>query len=237
MQVICDSEMKFMWIDIQWGGSTSDYLAWVTSTLCMDLESNSDKLLCTGMTLVGDNVYVKSKYMSMPLKGAQHGYNDAYNFYLSQVWINIKQAFGSLVHHWAILHSPLQVTIVKVGPLVLSLCQLPNFCINFSAICIPKLPVKNAIYLHENVQKLNKEKNNENVDVDAKSTDHMVTHRVVEIHNNLPMDLTKAGHHTNDVTRQHLQKYKHFEDVIAPMDKMMLHIIEKQLQCPNIICK
>jgi hypothetical protein len=32
------------------------------------------------MTFVGDNAYIKKKYMAVPLKGQQMGYKDAYNF-------------------------------------------------------------------------------------------------------------------------------------------------------------
>ena len=74
LQAICDHKLRFTWIDMQWPGSTSDYMAWVTSDLCMSLEKNyKTKTILAGYTLVGDNAYVKTPYMSVPLKGKQSG--------------------------------------------------------------------------------------------------------------------------------------------------------------------
>ena len=100
MQAICDHKLRFTWIEIQWLGLTSDYLAWMTSNLCQDLELNLSNMLLPGMTLVGDSACIKKKYMAVPLKGQQMGYKDAYNFYLSQLRIMIERAFGVLVHRW-----------------------------------------------------------------------------------------------------------------------------------------
>ena len=43
MQAICDDKLRFIWIDIGWHGSTSDYLARVTSDLCHELDANDTK--------------------------------------------------------------------------------------------------------------------------------------------------------------------------------------------------
>ena len=60
MQAMCDHKLRFTWIDIQWPGSTSDYLAWITSGLCHDLDANdTTKSIIPGMTIIGDNAYVK----------------------------------------------------------------------------------------------------------------------------------------------------------------------------------
>ena len=127
LQAICDHKLKFIWIDMQWTGATSDYMAWVTSNLCSALENNAvTKIILPGYTLIGDNAYVKKPYMSVPLKGYQTGYNDAYNFYHSQLRINIERAFGAYVHRWAILRSPLVIPTQKVAPLILCLCRLHN---------------------------------------------------------------------------------------------------------------
>jgi hypothetical protein len=67
--------------------------------------------------------------MAPTLKGMQGGHEDAYNFYLSQLRITIEQAFGVLVHWWAILRAPLLCLMSKVGPLI-KLVRLHNFCID-----------------------------------------------------------------------------------------------------------
>jgi hypothetical protein len=86
---ICDHNLKFMWIKMKWPAATSDYMAWVTSSLAINLENNVVKLIEGGM-LVGDCAYVKKSYMATPLKGFLGGYKDAYNFYLSQLRITVE---------------------------------------------------------------------------------------------------------------------------------------------------
>ena len=68
--------------------------------------------------------------MSVPLKGIVGQYDNAYNFYCSQLRITIERAFGVLVHRWATLRRPLTCPLSKVGPLVMCLCRLHNFCID-----------------------------------------------------------------------------------------------------------
>ena len=124
MQAICDHKLRFTWIDISRPGSTSDYLAWITSGLCQDLDHHE------GIRIIRDNKYIKKLYMSVPLKGQQVGANDAYNFYLSQLRITIERACGDLVHHWSILRGPLLFPPPKVAPIIMCLCRLYNFCTN-----------------------------------------------------------------------------------------------------------
>ena len=125
MQAICDHRLRFVWIDINWPGSSSDYMAWITSSLYAALENNEvTKIILKGMTLLGDNAYIKKMFMAVPLKGVQSGYCDAYNFYQSQLRITIERAFGVLVHRWAILRSPLNIPLQKVTALLMCLCRL-----------------------------------------------------------------------------------------------------------------
>ena len=64
---------------------SSDYIAWSLSQLHRDLEETD--LLLQGKTLVGDNAYVKCKFMSVPFQGRVNGYEDAYNFYFTVLGI------------------------------------------------------------------------------------------------------------------------------------------------------
>ncbi|KAL7525672.1 hypothetical protein ACHAXR_001108, partial [Thalassiosira sp. AJA248-18] len=69
LQAICDHTLRIYWAEMKWPGATSDYMAWVTSSLCMDLENNAvTKILLDGYTLIGDNAYVKRMFMATPLK-------------------------------------------------------------------------------------------------------------------------------------------------------------------------
>ena len=115
MQAICDDKLRFVWVDINWPGCSSDFIAWCTSALCQKLENNPvTKTIIDGMTLVGDNAYVKTRHMAVPMKGVTDGYDDAYNFYLSQLRITIERTFGVFVHQWSILRAPLCFPITKI---------------------------------------------------------------------------------------------------------------------------
>jgi hypothetical protein len=109
-------------------------MAWVTSSLYSKIESTKNLLeravIRKGFTLVGDNAYVQSAYMSVPFKGYVNDVQDSYNFYQSQLRITIERSFGVLVHRWAILRGPLVVPVEKVAPLINCLCCLHNYCIN-----------------------------------------------------------------------------------------------------------
>ena len=54
--------------------------------------------LPSGYCLYGDNTYVNESYMAVPFQAMSNGPKDSYNFYHSQVGINIKCAFGILTN-------------------------------------------------------------------------------------------------------------------------------------------
>ena len=57
---------------------------------------------------------------------------DNYNFYHSQLRINVECAFGMLVKRWAILRHPLPsaMGLNKITSLTMALCKLHNFLID-----------------------------------------------------------------------------------------------------------
>ena len=50
--------------------------------------------LADGLVLYGDNAYVNCQYMASPFLRTTSGAKDNFNFYHSQVRINIECAFG-----------------------------------------------------------------------------------------------------------------------------------------------
>jgi hypothetical protein len=70
-------------------------------------------------------------FMAAPYSAVSGGSKDAYNFYHSQLCIQIECAFGMMTHWWAILWSaiPMQVSIKKTIALVIAPFKLHNFCI------------------------------------------------------------------------------------------------------------
>ena len=83
MQGTCDARGSFLDVSISHPGSTSDYLAFMTSPLRHKLEEPG--FLAPGLVLFGDNAYVNNKYMCMLFKSISQGPKDAYNFYQSQL--------------------------------------------------------------------------------------------------------------------------------------------------------
>ena len=84
-----------------------------------------------GYCLYGDNAYVNESYMAVPFQATANGPKDAYNFYHSQVRINIECSFGILTNRWRLLKSPLssKISISRINALISCLCKLHNFCI------------------------------------------------------------------------------------------------------------
>ena len=131
LQGTCDADGRFLDIYIGCPGSTSDFLAFQLSPLKHLLEDES--FLADGLCLFGDNAYVNTAYMATPFKAVtSQGKEDNYNFFHSQLRINIECAFGKLVHRWAILRKPLHCNLglAKSTSLVAALCKLHNFCID-----------------------------------------------------------------------------------------------------------
>ena len=128
---------RFIAVDVGFPGSTSDFLSFVNSYICRKL--NGEGVLVPGMCFYGDAAYANNETMAVPYKGAQFGPKDAYNFYHSQLRINIECAFGMLVHRWGVLRKPIPVNISinKTTHLVRSLCILHNFCIDQKEPTVP----------------------------------------------------------------------------------------------------
>ncbi|KAL7488304.1 LOW QUALITY PROTEIN: hypothetical protein ACHAW6_013884 [Cyclotella cf. meneghiniana] len=77
----------------------------------MQLEQPTQTVITPGYTIFGDNAFVESNYMSIPIP--EHKNKDSYNFYFYQLCITMKQAFGILVHQFGILRAPLSISIKR----------------------------------------------------------------------------------------------------------------------------
>ena len=115
---------------MQHPASASDYLAFVTSSLYVQLTEGDG--IPQGYCLYGDNAYVNESYMAVPFQAMANGPKDSYNFYHSQVRINIECSFGILTNRWHLLKTPLsaKISISRINALISCLCKLHNFCID-----------------------------------------------------------------------------------------------------------
>jgi hypothetical protein len=132
LQAVCDSNRKFLFVELSHPGATSDYLAFARCQLNRKLDTKGRPFMCPGLAIFGDNAYENTSYLVTPFKGATSGAKDAFNFYQSQLRITIECAFGMLVHRWGLLRKPMpiNISIHKTQKLVYCLCQLHNYCIS-----------------------------------------------------------------------------------------------------------
>ena len=124
-----DYKGRFLDVEIRHPGSTSDYLAFALSNLKAKLDLPG--FLAPGLVLFGDNAYGNSQSMVTPYKGSKLGTTqDSFNFYHSQMRIQVECAFGKLVHRWGILRRPISksIGIKKTCNMVVALSRLHNFC-------------------------------------------------------------------------------------------------------------
>lgn len=83
MEAICDNKRQFLDIDSAHPASTSYYLAFGASHICILLQTGGK--LAPGLIIYRDNAYTNTSYMASPFKSVSYGVKDAYNFYHSQV--------------------------------------------------------------------------------------------------------------------------------------------------------
>jgi hypothetical protein len=127
---VCDSRGKFLEVFIISPGSTSNCLAFEGMSLFSQLESS---LLAPGLCFFGDNAYLNSIYMVMPYSAVSGGSKGAYNFYHSQLRINIECAFDMFTQRWWAIHRgtiPMQESLKETIGVMIALAKLHNFCID-----------------------------------------------------------------------------------------------------------
>jgi hypothetical protein len=128
IQAVCDAEGRFLSIWINHPASASDFISFMRSKLYFKLTKPG--FLADGLVIFGDNACVSNGFMVTPYKNVRAGPKDDFNFFHSQLRINIERAFGMLVKKWAVLQKPLpcQMGPHKQMALTIALCQLHNFC-------------------------------------------------------------------------------------------------------------
>ena len=126
IQASCDYRCCFVSVCVAAPGSTNDIVAFRKTSLNCLVQN-----LPLGKYIIGDNAYVCSEHLLTPFAGAarQERKHDNYNFYVSQLQIQIKMAFGWMTEKWQILRKPLQTSLRNTGKVFLTITWLHNFCI------------------------------------------------------------------------------------------------------------
>jgi DDE superfamily endonuclease len=132
------------------------------------------------------------------------GLRDAYNFYHSQLRINIECAFGRLVARWGILRSaiPLNTTIAKTTALVVALAKLHNFCIKESDAEAASMTDRDAHQIDL---------------VGAIPLRHSFAANMP-----LPRALLDGGHHFDDLDRN-ARRRREREDAVDALPRQVMH--------------
>jgi hypothetical protein len=218
MQAVCDSERRFLDVEIAHPGATSDYLAFQSSSLHHRLKQPG--FLHPDLAIFGDCAYVNTPFMATPYKGVASGDKDSYNFYHSQLRINIECAFGMLVHRFGILRKPIHhsITIAKTTAMVMCLCRLHNFCIDIQQSQVPQGRDSDTLAIS-----LSRSINNPE---SPSKTNPGNEYR--------PVELLDAGYHFNDINRHSIRSTsKANSNIILPRENMLQIIIEKDLRRPT----
>ena len=131
-QVSCDSNRKVTSLSMLCPGAVPDTLAHKKGTMHRAVMTGK---LPARFLFIGDNAYPESDQMLTPCTRSQmkhdiHGYMDNYNFYLSQLRINIECAFGMIINKFPILQSALLTTkLSSACKTFMVCCILHNLCI------------------------------------------------------------------------------------------------------------
>ena len=132
-QVCCDANRKALSLSMLYPGAVPDRLAHLKSKIHRDIETGK---LPWPFHFVGDNAYPESDQVFTPctrpqLRHDTHGYLDNYNFYLSQLRINIECCFGMVLNKFPILQAALTTTkLVTATKIFMVCCILHNLCID-----------------------------------------------------------------------------------------------------------
>ena len=122
------------------------------------------------------------------------------------------------VHRWAISRRPLKCPIKKVGPLIMCLCRLHNYCIDAKERDSPVSSEKDATYAVQYMDALHR----------FEGTSISVDSELVRIENGRPNDLLHGGSHFLDAphNRNECSEW-------CPMDNMMKQVIKRKLVRPT----
>jgi hypothetical protein len=217
-QAVCDLYGRFLDIAIQFPASTADCLAFEGMDLHKRLQTG---LLKPGLCLFGDNAYLNSIFMATPYSGngSFSIAKDNYNFFHSQLRINIECAFGMLTQRWGILRSamPKGLTLEKINGLVLLAARLHNFCLDMGQLVEP---------------------------LNAIDEDHLEAQGVVPLEPDsqingilLPRDIMGSGEHFDGIDRNERQRRLRLEMerglILLPREQLCATVADGHYERPT----
>lgn len=141
VQAICDASRKFLFWSCKAPGRTNDNLALCFTPLGRGLMTPWEDLpplqqpIYPGYYVHGDLAYGCTRYIICPYKGTNLSKSqDAFNFYHSQLRINIECAFGMLVRRFGILWRPMEFALERCAMIVNACMKLHNLLVDDSPV-------------------------------------------------------------------------------------------------------
>ena len=125
VQAACDAKRRFIWFSAKVGAATNDSKA-------MAFSSFSDKVreLPYGYWVAGDAAYKSFPGIITPYEKGCTEREDDFNFYLSQLRINIECAFGIFVRRFGVFWRPLLFPLDKITWIVQAAMIIHNMIID-----------------------------------------------------------------------------------------------------------
>lgn len=128
VQAICDARLRFLYFAVAAPGRTNDARAFLK---CNKLQLWLQSLQNTDYFIIGNNAYVLCDELLIPYSGTSISeVNRTYNFFLSQLRIQIEMAFGLLTTKWRIFRRDLEYGLPMVSKICRAAALLHNFVID-----------------------------------------------------------------------------------------------------------
>lgn len=128
VQAVCDAKRKFCFLSVKYGAATHDSKALELSRFSEDVAKD----LPPQYWIAGDAAYRASHFAEIVTPftaGCSRKEND-FNFFLSQLRINIECAFGMLMRRFGIFWRPLRCSIDRVATIVSATMAIHNLIID-----------------------------------------------------------------------------------------------------------
>jgi hypothetical protein len=208
-------------------GAMSDFLAFKGSDIYQQLECG---LLHDNLVLFGDNAYLNLHFMVMPFPNVSRGSKNDFNFFHSQLCIQVECAFGMMVSPWGISRTaiPQNNSLARTIALVHSLAKLHNLCIgkqdeknSKDPVNIPETPLQDEDYMM------------------TQCAEGYITMTADDSGVSLPAGLMNCWHHSDDLpralhrTRSILENIEASGSTNKPCKLLHLQVIESQKTRPH----
>ncbi|XP_042876219.1 putative nuclease HARBI1 [Penaeus japonicus] len=122
---VCDANLKFTNVVVNWAGSAHDARIFNESLLCERLKTVSYKGY-----LLGDSAYPCRSYILTPILNPKPGKQSNYNSAHVRTRNLIERAFGILKRRWAVLSKPVRTKLETTKDIIMACAVLHNIAVS-----------------------------------------------------------------------------------------------------------